>query len=112
MREVQFVEFRRERPNLTDSAAKTHVFVNKTEADIAKVVKETLYIVVADCWGLNYIFDVSKLAKKYMSGKTWTPKMLSNISASLERKELFLDDVGELSDMDKVFKKVAAETGY
>lgn len=111
-RKVEFVELRRERPHLTDSEAKTHFFMNCSEADIKKVSKDTLYMVVADIYGLSYIFDVTKPMRKNTSGKTWTPKFLTNMSASLERKELFLGDDGELKDIDKILKKAAADMGY
>ena len=122
MKKVEFVELRRERPNYKDTAAKTHFFINSTEADVAKVTKDTLYMVVADTYGMPYIFDVTKLVKKHTSGKTWTPKMLSDISISLGRKALYLDDEGIVCGfdndndtvicLDKVMKRVAAEGGY
>lgn len=111
-RKVEFVELRRERPHLTDSEAKTHFFMNCSESEIKDVSKDTLYLVVADIYGLSYIYDVTKLMRKSTSGKTWTPKFLTNMTASLERKEFFLGEDNEIEGIDKIFKRAAADMGY
>ena len=76
-----------------------------------RIERDTLYLVVSDVYGLSYAFDVTKVVKKYTSGKVWTPRLLDSLRTSLETKELYLNDLGEVDNLNGIMKKVVAECG-
>ncbi len=111
MTRVEFSELRRERPTKAYENGKKHLYANAYHMIPERIERDTLYLVVSDVYGLSYAFDVTKVVKKYTSGKVWTPRLLDSLRTSLETKELYLNDLGEVDNLNGIMKKVVAECG-
>ena len=108
MKAVEFLRLERKVDYKEEGALYRSVYFNvKPNPD-----KNSLYLIVADAFGLPYAFEISKLVRKHTSGKTQDPRMIVNMTRALQTKEFFIDENGEIDNLDKIIKKVVAEIGY
>ena len=89
----------------------------KLETESNPQYKKNVYIVVADELGIPYYWEIGKLINKLTGGKLqskiYKPKvMIGKISEALERRELFLNDEGEIEGLKKHLEKAIGDTGY
>ena len=113
MRRAEFVKLER-KVNFDDMnlVYLSHYYKIEPEKDLTGKYKNRLYLIVADVYGIPYAYEISKLMRKYTSGKTQSPRMIHYISESLERKEFYINSEGKIEDLDKILKQAVTESGY
>lgn len=89
----------------------------KLEIEANPQYKKNVYIIVADELGIPYYWEIGKIINKLTGGKLqskiYKPKiMIEKISEALERRELFLNDEGEIEGLKKHLEKAIYATGY